>query len=478
VTEIKIPAYGNDASVIDQERQMLYVTSWAYAEIEVIDLAQRKLVKRVRDAGVLPHMFSMDLDTANRKLYVPLGATAVNGSHGAALTVFDVPAFTRTRLYTGWAPVDLIQLKGETSFLVFNSEDAFAEVAPDGTYKVHALPVLYPRNVIDSGKGGYYLSYGPHQSYWPVVYIWAAKNGILEIECKRIETAGYEPLDFEFFDRRIARLAQGIATDAAGSLWALQNSWGKEKLFLTFFLNGIRVFGAEERVELPADIERETSPRLIEADGKANRLYVVKLGEKDEEAGKLFVINPQTRLCEKTIDTGLTPADLAVDENYIYVSNFDSNTVSRIDKKSWETKTLQTGKMPLKMALTDKGLFVINHNDNTLERLGENSKTYSIPYAGKPDQLFNHGGKLVIASHDSDALTISEFDPATEKFLVLHEKAYPYGEATFDTANSSFYTRGQFGDSIFDITKIKADEAGRLWVTDFLSGKLFIVKSR
>ena len=82
--------------------------------------------------------------------------------------------------------------------------------------------------------------------------------------------------------------------------------------------------------------------------------------------------------------------------------------------------------------------------------------------------------KIIIAE-SPDALRILAFDCQTKTFSLVHEKRYPYGETTFDTNNSSFYTRGQFGDAIFEITKIKTDAQNRLWVTDFLSGKLFII---
>jgi DNA-binding beta-propeller fold protein YncE len=473
--EVKVPAFGNDASAVDEAHQILYVASWAYGEIDVIDLRERKLVRRVRDAGVLPHTFSMDLDPANGRLYVPLGATAVNGSHGAAVTVFDVSDFSRTKVRTGWAPVDLVPLEGESSFLVFNSEDEFAQVFPDGTFTTYRLPFDYPRTAVPSGRGTIYLSYGPHQSYWPVVYIWGAKDGILEIEPKRIETSGGDSFNFQFFDRRIARLAQQIVTDAAHGLWALQNSWGKEKLFLAYWKDGIRLFAPAARVEIDSEIERETAPRILRFDGGANRLYVVKTGEKDDEPGTLFVLNPETGACERTVETGLTPTDLAFDDGFIYVSNFDSNTVSRIGKKSESVTLLAAGEKPLKLALAQNGVYVINHNENTLQRMGGETVKYKIPYPGRPDNLFEHQGKLILTSHDSGALRIIRFDPETETFALLHEARYPYGETTLDTNNSSFYTRGQFGDSIFEINRIKADGDGRLWVTDFLSGRLFIL---
>ena len=58
----------------------------------------------------------------------------------------------------------------------------------------------------------------------------------------------------------------------------------------------------------------------------------------------------------------------------------------------------------------------------------------------------------------------------------LHLFEYPYGETDFDSRNTAFYMPGQFGDALFEITRIQADYAGRIWVSDFLSGKLFILQ--
>ena len=205
VVEVKLPAYGNDASAVDEENDRLYVTSWAYGEIDVINLNERKLVKRVKDAGILPHMFSIAFNPTNGMLTVPVGATAVNGSFGAAVTVFDTENFQSRKIHTGWAPIDLIQVPGKESFLVFSSEDQFAEVLPDGSVKQHSLPVPYPRCATAMKNGNPLLSYGPHQSYWPTVYIWASRNGFLELEPK--------PLDLP--DNRLGQTAR-IALDHQG----------------------------------------------------------------------------------------------------------------------------------------------------------------------------------------------------------------------------------------------------------------------
>jgi len=261
VSEIKIPAYGNDASAIDEENDLLYIASWAYGEIDVIDLKERKLINRIKDVAILSHMFSLTLNSATHKLYIPLGATAVNGSHGAALTAFDTADFYKTKIHTGWAPVDLIQIPKSESFLVFSSEDEFAEVDPNGKVKLHKLPFDYPRSVISARNDNLYLSYGPHQSYWPTVYIWAAKNGIMEIEPKPLDISGNGSMNFQIYDIRIPRLAQQIVLENQGGLYALQNNWGKEKQFLSYFANGIRMFAVQERIEFDEEVVRETTQR-------------------------------------------------------------------------------------------------------------------------------------------------------------------------------------------------------------------------
>jgi hypothetical protein len=84
----------------------------------------------------------------------------------------------------------------------------------------------------------------------------------------------------------------------------------------------------------------------------------------------------------------------------------------------------------------------------------------------------------VLTSHSENALFVVEFDPQTGSFSLLHKQEYPYGDTRFDTANVSFYVRGQFGDAVFYITEAKTDKEGRLWLTDFLSGKLFILERK
>ncbi len=474
VKEIKIPHFGNDASVIDEKNHRLYVSSWGYGEVNVIDLETRKLIKRIPDAGIIPHMFNMTFNPHTGKLIIPIGASAVNGSFGAALTILDPDTEKKDKIYTGWAPTTLVEMKSKDGFLVFNSEDQAAEVLADGSVKIHSLPYRcqYINNAIESPSGKIFVSYGPHQTYWPVVYIWAAKNGILSIDFNNNANA------MSFYDRRIPRMAQQMVLDKNEALYALQNNWGSEKQFLIYLPDEIRVPNLPEmRIELEDTVLRETTQRILEYDEKRHWLYIVRVGETDEEPGILQIFDLDSHKILLKYPTGLTPTDLVFDEDFIYIANFDSNTITSVKKDDFPVQKIKTGERPFKLAHLNNTLYVINHNANSLQAIkGEKEiKTYSLPYPGNPDNLSSTGKNLIITSHSTDALHILSFSPGKESFRLVHKEVYPYGETTVDTNNSAFYLRGQFADGIFEINQIKQDKKGRLWITDYLSGKLFII---
>lgn len=466
VQEIKIPTYGNDASAIDETGNTLYVSCWGYGEIEVINLETRMLVKRIRDVGIIPHMFNMTFNPHTGRLIIPIGASAVNGSFGAALTVLDPVSEKMQKIYTGWAPVALAEMKTKEGFLVFNSEDEAAEVTPEGTFKTHRLPCLFINNAVKTPTGNIYVSYGPHQSYWPVVYIWAAKNGIL----------GIDPDTMTFYDRRIPRMAQQMALDKNGVLYLPQNNWGLEKQFLFTLPDEVRSPNLDQfHIELGDMVERETTQRILKYDAQKHWIYIVRVGEIDNEAGSLQIYDLAAQKVLLKYPVGLTPTDLVFDDTFIYITAFDSDMIAVIDKDDFSVHKIKTGEKPFKMALLGRDLYVINHNDNSLQVFGKEPGTYPLPYPGRPDNIFAAGSALIITAHSPEALYILSFSPVKKSFELIHKEVYPYGETTVDTDNSAFYMRGQFGDGIFEINQIKQDRKGRLWVTDYLAGKLFIV---
>jgi DNA-binding beta-propeller fold protein YncE len=467
VAEIEIPAYGNDASAVDETNGILYVASWAHGEVDVVDLVGRRLVKRITDLGIIPHMFTMAFNPNNNRLYFPKGASAVNGTFGAAVTALDPATGSTTKIHTGWAPIDLVEVPARNSFLVFDNEDRFAEVRMDGTFESHALPYDYPVASILTPDGNVYLSYGPHQSYWPVVYIWGAKDGILGIAAR----------DLGFYDRRIPRQAQQMAFDSAGTLYFTQNLWGREPQMLGTLPDEIRLFEIGTRISIPDTIERENTQRILRYDRGADRLYLARVAEKDGDPGILHVVDPGAGKDLARVAVGSGPSDLAFDDENIYVADFESNSVAVVSKADFTVRTVACGGGPLKLCRFGDGVWVINHGDNTLKNV-RGGATFRIPYGALPDNIFAWGDALVLTMHGPAALSIVRFDPATGKFALLHSVEYPYGDTRFDSRNVSFYLSGQFGDVVYSITNGKTAADGRLWITDFLSGKLFVLERR
>jgi len=466
VTEITIPAYGNDASALDAANGILYIGSWAHGEVDVIDLTKRRLVNRIENLGIIPHMFAMAFDPKNNTVYFPKGGSAVNGAFGAAITTLDPSTQKTGKIHTGWAPIDLIEIPARESFFVFNSEDEFAEVRSDGSYDLHTLPFDYPVRASPAPGGDVYLSYGPHQSYWPVVYIWGAKNGIL----------GIDTGDLSFYDRRIPRQAHRLVLDGSGTAYFTQNNWGEEEQFIGVLEDPVRLFDINKRIPLQDKVTREITQRLLAYDPDSRLLYLVRVAETDDAPSVLQVVDPDSNKVLHRLTLGITATDLDVHGGKIYVSNFDSHTVSVVDKTTFAVETIKTGEQPLGLCRAAGDVFVITHAGNTLEKLSGDRWAKKIPHGKHPDNIFPWGDKVVITSHDAAALYVTEFDPKTKLFALLHKESYPYGDTRFDTANVSFYVRGQFGDAVFAITEGRAGKDGRLWVTDFLSGKLFILE--
>lgn len=468
VSEIKIPSYGNDATAVDEANDILYVSSWGWGDVEVIDLKKRAFLKRIRNVGIIPHMFNMTFNPNNNRLIIPVGATAVNGSFGAALTVLDPETEKMSKIHTGWAPVDLVEIEPAGTFLVFNSEDEAAEVTPDGKITFHPLPCRFINRAVKTPKGNICLAYGPHQSYWPTVYIWAAENGILNIH----------PDLKTFYHRRIPRMAHQIIFDKDGVLYALQNAWGKEKQFLAVLPDEVRSPNlGQMRLQLEDTVQRETTQRLLRYDSQRHWLYIARVGEADDEPGILQILDLETRKILLKYPVGRTPTDLVFDDSGIYIADFDSDTVTAVKKDDFSVQKFKTGEKPFKLAIINNTLYCINHNGRSLQALGKEPGTFSLPYTAKPSNLFGTADELIVTAHTSDALYILSFSPAKKAFTLIHKEPYPYGETTVDTDNSAFYLRGQFGDGIFELNQIKQDKTGSLRITDYLSGKMFIIST-
>jgi len=466
ITEIAIPDYGNDASAVDVKNDLLYIGSWARGEVFVIELKTKKFVRNIKHLGIIPHMFAMAFSSPGGELWFPKGASAVNGTFGAALTRLNPATGKLSKVHLGWSPVDLIEDKARNSFLVFNNEDEFAEVQYNGKVTFTPLPYDYPIISDYTPDGNIYLSYGPHQSYWPVVYIWDAKDGILTID--------KETLDM--YDRRIPRQALQMIVDGRKRLLLSQNNWGREEQFIGHIKDEVRNYEVGDRIKIKDSVEREVTQRIMDYDLKDGKYYLVKVAETDTGKATLYVFEGSNDSLLTSLSVGCYPTDLAFDANNIYVSNFSSNSISIINKKDYSQKFFASGSNPLRLCLHCNKGWVINHGARTLQMFWAMDNTYKLPVEASPDNIVSWKNKLIITAHNSSEFYILEFDPEKESFNVINKYEYPYGETSFSGVNSSFYMTGQFGDAIFELNRLKADKDNRLWITDFLSGKLFILE--
>jgi hypothetical protein len=269
-----------------------------------------------------------------------------------------------------------------------------------------------------------------------------------------------------------------MAFDTTGTLFFTQNIWGKEAQMLGTLPDEVRLFEIGTRITLPDTIERENSQKILRCDRSRNWLYLVRVAEKDEDPSVLHVVDPAAKRDLRRIPVGRTATDLAFDERAIYVSNFDSRSVSVIDKESFAVSEVPTEAGPLKLCELGGQVWVVDHLARCLQRVTAGSKPFRIPGEGLPDNLFPWKGALIVTAHSQKALEIFRFDPSSERFTLLHRLEYPYGDTRFDAANAAFYVRGQFGDAVFSLTNGRTAADERLWITDFLSGKLFIIAER
>lgn len=476
--EIAIPTFGNDAAALDSENDLLYVGSWARGEVDVIDLENRRLVKRITDLGIIPHMFAMDFNSANGKIYFPLGASAVNGNFGAAVTELDPETEETQKIDLGWAPIDIIELPKRNSVLVFNNEDEFAEIRPDGDFDLYELPYEFPVVASPAPVGDVYLSYGPHQSYWPTVYIWGAKNGVLRIDGENSDDWNAKG----FYDRRIPRQAMQIALDTSGALLLQQNNWGREEQFVGKLIDGVRLLEIGRRLKIRDTVQRETTQRLMRYDPEYDRLYLAKVAEDDFDPGKLQIVDLENDSLLLNADIGVNPTDMLFDEDNIYVCSPGSQAIYIVDKETFEIREEKTGVYPLKIAKLRNKIYAIDHIERTLHSYDldrDLSETY-LPagFDGAPDNVFVWDEELFMTCRTDDKFELVKFEPESRKFEVVHRFDYPYGDARFDSNNSAFYLTGQFADAVYALSDPLVDKDSRLWLTDFLSGKILIVKKQ
>jgi DNA-binding beta-propeller fold protein YncE len=200
-------------------------------------------------------------------------------------------------------------------------------------------------------------------------------------------------------------------------------------------------------------------------------------------------VNPKLKTLVATYETGITPTDIAFLENYTIACSFSEDKVTAVNSISDTAGTeqvldIKVGNGPIAIAADSsrKEAFVLNHLDSTLSVLGykddtlQLKRTVQIPGGYKPGNIFLADSNLYISGHKNDQFVLYRFNPETERFITILTHSYPYGEISFDQSNAAFANTAQWGDAIYRLNEFARDSKGRLWITDYLSGKLWIVK--
>jgi len=467
-TEIAVPAFGNDASLADPRGNRLYIAEWAHSEVLEIDLLNPRDFRRHRNVEVLPHMFNMAFLPGPSRLYIPSGATAVNGAFGASLTRLDTGTGKASRVETGWAPVGMAPRRDAPGVLVINSENRMALVDPDGTWRETVLPGRYFHRVIQGDDGRVYASFGAHQSYWPVHYIGGAWNGVVDID----------PHSLSARWRRLPRLAQAMTLDDGGRLFALQNNWGEEEQFLAVFSDPVREFDPGKRWKIGDRVTRETTQRLLAWDRDTDCLFVVRLGEKSGDPGVLQVVSASGGALVRRLEVGRTPVDLCLAGDRARICAFDDHCLVEVNKKSGAVTRRTVGRQPIAVRSFTDGLAVLCQGDRTLWLVPEDPgspRILDIGAEGTATGMFVLNGRIWVTLHDSGGLRLLRLDPGENRLRTVMHAGYPYGKVTADQDNAAFFMRGQYGDCRYDLCHMCVGRSGRIYLSDFLSGRLWIL---
>lgn len=464
---IDVPRFGMDAAVVDDLRDQLWVTNWAQGTLYRIDLKTQKLNYIVPHFPVFPHMNHLAFDTVAGDLFVPTGAAAVNGTFGASLTVFNTFRNEFKHLPLGWGPVSLARQPQSDAVYVFGSDQEFAQIQPDGKPTFYKLPQSYAVQAVNSPDGkDVFVAYGPHSSSWPEPYIASTRHGIFRL--------GQNPI--EITDLRTDRLAQKITFDRQGKLWALQNTWGFENPFVMIFAPD----QPWQRLFLPDKMENEANFRLLVSDPERDQMYLVRVGDQAQQPGVLYIACTHPPEILATIALGLTPTDLCIQpaSNQILISNFDSDSVTVIHRNDFSVSHRVTGSRPLSVGANPRTgeTFAVNHLSRTISVWGATDRTIQLPGDAFPNNLRVDvpNNRLLVTAHAPDHFVLFEIIPGTGKVKTIFKSKFPYGEITFDQANSAFGERAQWADAIFRLTDFLKDARGRWWISDYLSGKVWI----
>jgi YVTN family beta-propeller protein len=77
---------------------------------------------------------------------------------------------------------------------------------------------------------------------------------------------------------------------------------------------------------------------------------------------------------------------LGTESEKIYVANFDSSSLSAIDRSDYSVSEVKAGEQPLKLCACGGKVYAIDHAGNGLIEVGGTSR--KLPTKGLPDNIF------------------------------------------------------------------------------------------
>jgi YVTN family beta-propeller protein len=144
------------------------------------------------------------------------------------------------------------------------------------------------------------------------------------------------------------------------------------------------------------------------------------------------VIDPQTGRIVADIPVGQRPTDLAANGG-VWVTNFDSGTLSRIDPRTRKVVTVtNAGGTPTGLAVGDSGVWISNGFAGRVLRVDKQSGrvTATIPIAGHPGAIAVYQNAVWVANPISD--TVARVDPDTLQVTTIPVGKGPSGIAVGD----------------------------------------------
>lgn len=163
-------------------------------------------------------------------------------------------------------------------------------------------------------------------------------------------------------------------------------------------------------IQLPGDGEQVA----IAPDGDV----WVAVGTSEGEAGMVLHLDADGNEITRTT-VGIEPRGIALGDEFAWVANLGSNTVSQIDLGSGdEVAQVPVGLEPARLAAGDEnapGIWVSNSADNTVSRITDQGATVSAPITGvgaTPRGVVVAGGSVWVAAQDDDRL--ARINPDTE----------------------------------------------------------------